>query len=191
MLRATSKISCLAGALLALAALAGCSTYQPAPDSFHTSSIAPYHLDSGDKLRITVFDQTGLTGTYNVDQSGYISFPLVGAVPARGKTVSQLEKAIAARLRNGYVKNPDVAVQVDQYRSIYIMGEVGQPGQYTYVPGMSAQNAVAAAGGFTPRAEEDSVRITRKINGKPVTGDVPVTDPVMAGDTIDVRERLF
>ena len=191
MLPAAWKTTCLASSLLALAALAGCSTYQPAPDSFQTSSIAPYHLGSGDKLRITVFDQTGLTGTYNVDQSGYISFPLIGAVAARGKTVSGLEKTIAAKLRNGYVQNPDVSVQVDQYRSIYIMGEVGQPGQYSYVPGMSAQNAVAAAGGFTPRADERSVRVTRKINGSPMTGDVPVTAAIMAGDTIDVRERLF
>ncbi len=191
MLRATSKILCIASALLAFLALAACSTYQPAPDSFHTSSIAPYRLDSGDRLRVTVFDQAGLTGTYNVDQSGYVSFPLVGAVAARGKTVSQLEKTIAAKLRNGFVKDPDVSVQVDQYRSIYIMGEVGQPGQYSYVPGMSAQNAIAAAGGFSPRANEKSVRITRKINGRAITGDVPLTDPVMAGDTIDVRERLF
>ena len=89
------------------------------------------------------------------------------------------------------MKDPDVSVQVDQYRSIYIMGEVGQPGQYSYVPGMSAQNAVAAAGGFTPRADERSVRVTRKINGRPITGDVPATASIMAGDTIDVRERLF
>ncbi len=191
MLRATTKTLCLASALLALAALAACSSYQPAPDSFQTSSIAPYRLDSGDRLRITVFDQAGLTGTYNVDQSGYVSFPLVGAVAARGKTVSGLEKTIAAKLRNGFVKDPDVSVQVDQYRSIYIMGEVGQPGQYSYVPGMSAQNAIAAAGGFTPRADERHVRITRKINGKPITGDVAVTDAIRAGDTIDVRERLF
>jgi len=177
--------------VLSALALSSCMPEQPAPQAFHTSSIAPYHLDSGDRLRVSVFDQTGLTGTYSVDQSGYISFPLIGAVPARGKTVSQIEKTIAAKLANGYVKDPDVTVQVDQYRSVYIMGEVGQSGQYSYVPGMTAQKAIAAAGGFSPRADERSVKVTRDINGKPVTGVIPLTDPIMAGDTIYVRERIF
>jgi polysaccharide export outer membrane protein len=71
------------------------------------------------------------------------------------------------------------------------MGEVGQPGQYTYVPGMSVQNAVATAGGFTPRANEKNVDVTRRINDRPITGRLPITQPIMAGDTIYVRERLF
>jgi polysaccharide export outer membrane protein len=172
-------------------ALSGCTGYRPAPAAFHQSTIEPYHLDSGDELRITVFGQEGLSGTYNIDQAGYISFPLIGAVPARGKTTAQLEAAVAAQLRKGYVRDPDVSIQVERYRSVFIMGEVGQAGQYNYAPGMTVQNAIAAAGGFTPRANQQSVDITRKINGKIITGRVPISDPVIAGDTIYVRERLF
>lgn len=179
-------------ASLALAApLAGCNTYAPAPEAFRQSLLAPYRLDAGDRLRITVFDQPGLTNTYNVDQSGYISFPLIGAVAARGRTLQELELAIARQLRKGYLRDPDVSVEVDRYRAIYVMGEVGQPGQYSYVPGMTVQNAVAAAGGFTPRALQSSADISRKINGQVVNGRVPITDPVLAGDTIYIRERLF
>ncbi|MCY1229765.1 polysaccharide export protein EpsE [compost metagenome] len=98
---------------------------------------------------------------------------------------------IAAKLRQGYLRDPDVTIEVDRYRSVFIMGEVGQAGQYAYVPGMTVQNAIAVAGGFSPRANQSNADITRKINGRIITGRVPITDAVLAGDTIYVRERLF
>lgn len=171
--------------------LAGCSGYRPAPPAFHEALNQPYILGSGDRLRITVFEQAGLTNTYSIDQSGYIAFPLVGSVPARGKTLKELEGVIASKLRNGYIRNPDVSVEMDRYRPIFIMGEVGGAGQYSYVPGMTAQKAIAAAGGFTNRANQESIDITRQINGKVFTGRVSISDPILAGDTIYVRERLF
>jgi polysaccharide export outer membrane protein len=171
--------------------LSGCASYRPAPDAFHKAIERPYVLDAGDKVRVTVFDQQGLTNTYGVDQSGYISMPLIGAVAARGKTLQQLESAIAAKLRNGFLRNPDVSVEVAQYRPVFIMGEVGAAGQYSYVPGMTVQKAIAAAGGFSARANQDNVDITRQINGKIMTGRVPISDPILPGDTIYVRERLF
>ncbi|WP_428977555.1 polysaccharide biosynthesis/export family protein [Oricola cellulosilytica] len=171
--------------------VAGCSGYRPAPAAFHEAINQPYVLDAGDRIRVTVFDQEDLTNTYAVDQSGYISFPLVGAVPARGRTVQQIEQEIAGELREGYLRNPDVSVQVDQYRTVFIMGEVGSAGQYTYTPGMTVQNAVAAAGGFSARANQRNVDITRQINGKVMTGRVLISDPILPGDTVFVRERLF
>jgi polysaccharide export outer membrane protein len=171
--------------------LTGCMSYQPAPRAFNQATIQPYTLDSGDRLRVTVFDQEGLTNTYTVDQAGYISFPLIGQVTARGRTMPQLSGEIAQKLRQGYVRDPDVTIDVDRYRSVYIMGEVGQPGQYSYVPGMTIQNAVAVAGGFSSRANQGTVDVTRKINGQVMTGRVNISNPVLAGDTIYVRERLF
>jgi polysaccharide export outer membrane protein len=71
------------------------------------------------------------------------------------------------------------------------MGEVGTPGQYTYVPGMTVQNTIAVAGGYTARAHQADVDVTRQINGKVMTGRVPITDPILPGDTIYLRERMF
>ena len=187
----TSSRVVILPALAAALALAGCSGYRPAPPAFHAAIQQPYLLDSGDSLRITVFEQEGLTNSYAVNQAGYISFPLVGAVPARGRTTAQLEAAIAARLRNGYIRDPDVSVEVDRYRPIFIMGEVGAAGQYSYVPGMTVQQAIAAAGGFSPRAQQADVDITRSVNGKVMTGRVATSDPLLPGDTVYVRERLF
>lgn len=185
--------SCLMRAIAAAAllALGACSGYRPAPPAFHEAINQPYTLDAGDRVRVTVFDQGDLTNAYAVDQSGYISFPLVGAVPARGRTVHQLEGAIAARLREGFLRNPDVSVQVESYRPVFVMGEVGAAGQYSYVPGMTVQTAIASAGGFTARANQANADITRQINGRVMTGRVLISDPILPGDTIYVRERLF
>lgn len=179
-------------AVLAAAALVGgCSGYRPAPAAFHAALRQPYILDAGDRVRVTVFEQEELTNTYSVDQSGYIAFPLVGAVAARGRTLQQLEGQIAAKLRQGYLRDPDVTVEVDQYRPVFVMGEVGSAGQYAYVPGMTVQKAIASAGGFTARAYQGNVDVTRAVNGEVMTGRVLITDPLLPGDTIYVRERLF
>ncbi len=174
-----------------LALLAGCASYKPVPPAFHAALNEPYHLDSGDVVRVTVFEQTGLTSTYPVDKAGYVAFPLVGSVPARGRTTKQLERELADHLRDGYLKDPDITVQVEQYRPFFIMGEVTTGGQYTYVPGMTVQKAVAIAGGFTPRGEQESVDITRQVGGRVLTGRVLTSDPILPGDTLYIRERWF
>jgi len=151
----------------------------------------PYLLDSGDSVRVTVFEQTDLTNSYSVDKAGLIAFPLVGSVEARGRTPKQIEADIASKLRNGFLRDPDVSVEIDRYRPFFIMGEVGTGGQYVYVPGMTVQNAIAIAGGFSPRAYQGNADITRQINGKVINGRVPLSDPILPGDTIYIRERLF
>ncbi|WP_377514531.1 polysaccharide biosynthesis/export family protein [Ochrobactrum sp. RH2CCR150] len=177
--------------LAAITLSSACTSYRPAPPAFHEALNQPYMLDAGDRVRITVFEQASLTNTYSVDQAGYVAFPLVGSIPARGKTAKQLEGLIASKLRGGYLRDPDVSVEIDRYRPIFVMGEVGAAGQYSYVPGMTVQKAIAAAGGFSPRANQENADITRQFNGKVLTGRVLISDPILPGDTIYVRERLF
>jgi polysaccharide export outer membrane protein len=189
---AGSRSPLLRATVIAIAvSLAGCASYRPAPDAFHEALDKPYVLDAGDRVRVTVFEQPDLTNSYGIDQSGYLAFPLVGAVTARGQTVRQLEAEIATMLRAGYLRNPDVSVEVELYRPIFVMGEVGAAGQYAYSPGMTVQKAIAAAGGFTPRANQANADITRDVNGQVITGRVLTSDPLLPGDTIYVRERLF
>src|SRR3954451_449365 len=114
---------------------------------------ASYHLDAGDKLRVVVYGQEGLTNSYAIDAAGSITMPLIGAVPARGRTTAGLAGEIGARLRNGYIREPSVAVEIESYRPFFILGEVAAPGQYPYVPNMTVESAVAIAGGFSPRAK--------------------------------------
>jgi polysaccharide export outer membrane protein len=158
--------------------------YAAAPMAAHD---APYHLDAGDKLRVVVYGQEGLTNTYAIDAGGSITMPLIGAVPARGKSPARLAGDISARLRNGYIREPSVAVEVETYRPFFILGEVAAPGQYPYVPNMSVESAVAIAGGFTPRAKRDNVTLTHDA-GRVV---VPPGTSISPGDTILVGERWF
>jgi polysaccharide biosynthesis/export protein len=152
---------------------------------------APYTLDSGDRLRVVVFGQEGLSASYAVDAAGNLTLPLIGAVHARGQTPASLSRAIAEKLRQGYIREPHVAVEVETYRPFFILGEVAVPGQYPYVPNMTVETAVAIAGGFTPRAERKKVTLSRNFDGIPTRGPVPVIATVRPGDTIVVQERWF
>ncbi|VAW19068.1 Capsule polysaccharide export protein [hydrothermal vent metagenome] len=151
----------------------------------------PYRLDSGDQVRVTVFGQADLTRVYPVDVSGNITMPLIGAVPARGRTPVALSAGIAGRLAKNYVRNPDVSVEVQTYRPFFVLGEVQRAGQFPYVSGMTVQTAIAIAGGYTYRADQRGVTITRQGQNKPIRGYAPNDVAIMPGDTIYVDERYF
>jgi polysaccharide export outer membrane protein len=151
----------------------------------------PYRLDSGDRLRVVVFGQDALSNNYLVDADGAVHLPLIGAVPARGLTTTQLSNAIAGRLKQSYLRDPSVAVEIATHRPFFVLGEVTYPGQYPYVPNMTVENAVAIAGGFTPRAAKDRVTLTRKRQGRPVRTAMPLQSPLRPGDTVAVAERWF
>jgi len=134
------------------------------------------------RLRVVVFGQEGLTNAYLVDAAGCIDVPLIGQVLARGATTEELAYRIAAKLRNGFIREPHVAVEVVVYRPFFILGEVTAPGQYPYVPRMTAETAVAIAGGFTPRAFRRNLTVDRPVAGRIVRMSVPPSS---------TRERLL
>jgi polysaccharide export outer membrane protein len=152
---------------------------------------AAYRLDAGDRLRVVVYGQEGLTNTYAIDAGGSITMPLIGSVTARGRTPAGLAAAIAAKLRNGYIREPSVAVEIEAYRPFFILGEVAAPGQYPYVPNMTVESAVAIAGGFSPRAKRDRVTLTHTGDSGSVRVVVPLGTALGPGDTVLVGERWF
>jgi polysaccharide export outer membrane protein len=155
------------------------------------ASPAVYTLDAGDKLRVVVFGQEGISGAYTVDAGGNISMPLIGTVPAHGVSTQQLARTITERLKQGYVREPHVTVSIETYRPFFILGEVTTPGQYPYVPNMTVETAVAVAGGFAPRAQKRVVKLTRHAGSQQVSAEVPLDYAVRPGDTILVQERWF
>ena len=170
--------------------LAGCAQQRPS-SAFADQLNAPYVLSSGDKMRVLVYGQENLSNIYTIDGAGQISMPLVGGVPASGLTTAELEQEVSRRLQNGYIREPNVSIEVEQYRPFFVLGEVNQSGQFPYVNGLTAQTAVAIAGGYTPRADRGEVEITRQVAGRLVTGHVPASYPLRPGDTILVKERWF
>jgi polysaccharide export outer membrane protein len=167
----------------------------PAPMAVAYADPAPtreaYNLGPGDRLRVVVYGQEGLTNSYAIDAAGAITMPLIGSVPARGRTPAGLAAEITARLRNGFIREPSVAVEIESYRPFFILGEVQAPGQYPYVPNMTVESAVAIAGGFSPRARRDSVTVTHTDGSGALRFVVPLGTPIGPGDTVQVGERWF
>lgn len=162
----------------------------PAPAAT-TSSDEDYRLGSGDKIHVGIFGQPDLNGDFVVDGGGSVQLPLIGSVKAAGLTVAEFQKAITAKFADGYLVNPNIAVDVVNYRPFYIIGEVRAPGQYPYVNGMSVLNAVALAGGFTDRADKSEVYIRRNGSSKETEYPGDETTKVNPGDIIRISERFF
>ena len=159
------------------------------PATYLVEPTGPYGLDTGDALRVTVYGDAELTGTYRVDDAGTVAFPLVGPVPVRGETTKVAAARIAAALANGFMRNPDVAVEIEIYRPFFIHGEVGNSGQFAYVYGMTVRAAVATAGGFSETADRTTVLVYRKQGGQMIKGKVGLDFPIYPGDTIVILER--
>ena len=173
--------------LVAFIAVAGALSSAPL-----SAADSAYQLGSGDKLKITVFGEPDLTGPYEIDGSGVVAFPLVGQIHAAGGTARDLEKGIAAKLSEGYLKNPTVNVEVLSYRPFFILGEVKHPGSYPYKNGLNVLNAVAMAGGYTYRAKSSLWVITRSGDKNYQEREVTNGDfTVRPGDTIVIPERFF
>jgi protein involved in polysaccharide export with SLBB domain len=164
-----------------------------AADAMASASQASiYRLSPGDKVKVTVFNEADLTGEFQVNDSGNVALPLAGEVPAAGQSVDEFRAAVTRTLRGRYVKNPRVAVEVVNYRPFNVFGEVRNAGQYPYRPGMTMQDAVAMAGGYTYRANTRLLYVRRADAG----GESAVqTDgervTVLPGDNIRVPERYF
>ena len=150
-----------------------------------------YELGAGDKVKVTVFGHNDLSGRFLVGSNGNIALPLIGKVAANGLTVSELEIRIVESLKPDYLKNPRVSVEVLNYRPFYIIGEVKKPGSYAYVSGMTVVNAIALAGGYTYRARENKIYVTRATDPMSMKDPADHDTQILPGDVIEVPERFF
>lgn len=180
--------------MTAVAAVGGCASVPPPLSANEAAGPGDgsYQLGSGDKLRIAVFNEANLTGEYAVSPAGTIAFPLIGSVNARDVSIDALQDAIRGKLANGFVANPSVSVEVLNYRPFYILGEVGRPGEYPYAAGLTIEQAIAAAGGYTYRANRHMVFLRRaRSDGERSVNLRGRTVAILPGDTLRVGERYF
>lgn len=155
------------------------------------AEVAGYRLGSGDKLRVTVFNEKDLSGDFDVNDQGLVALPLIGQVKVGGLTISEAQELITQRYGKDYLVNPRVNVEVLNYRPFFILGEVKSPGSYPYVGGMTVLNAVALAGGYTPRANRNNITVKRTTNPQSNEVEVQEDTAVLPGDVIRVHERFF
>jgi polysaccharide export outer membrane protein len=150
-----------------------------------------YRLGAGDRVKITVFGEPDLTGEFEISSDGVLAFPLVGEVPSGDLSPRELEMRLVALLKDGFLVNPRINVEVINYRPFFILGEVSKPGGYPYVNAMTVITAVALAGGYTPRANRREMTIVRTTNQKREELQGKEDTPLLPGDIITVRERFF
>lgn len=152
-----------------------------------------YKLGAGDKVRITVFGEAAMTGDYAVAPNGEISFPLIGTVAARDHTLDEVAQDIRRRLLDGYLNDPRVAIDLLEYRTFFILGEVNRPGAYPFTAGLTLGQAVATAGGYTYRARKSKVHVRH--DGAAQDQLLALKDigglAIEPGDTITIPERFF
>jgi polysaccharide biosynthesis/export protein len=181
---------------LLLSGVGGCSSltqfgFAPASDMSLAKLDRIYRLGVGDKLKVEVFGEPELTGESEVNASGNISLPLLGDVPAKGMPLDQFSGTLRQKLQRGYIKNPQLNIQVLNYRPIYVQGEVRHGGEFPYKPGLSIADAVALAGGYTYRSVTNSILLRRQ--GEATGRSIPMDGsiPVLPGDNLLVQERFF
>lgn len=177
----------------AAALVGGCvsGSIRPGDPQAALTALSDYRLGPGDTVRIAVFNEERLSGQFQIGGAGAIAYPLVGDVPAAGKTIPEFVTSLTQVLQDGFVREPRISVEVVTYRPFYLMGEVGSPGTYPYTPGITVVNAVAAAGGFTYRATRARVFIKRAEEAGEQEYPLTSTTLIRPGDTVRIPERRF
>lgn len=172
---------------------AACQSVPPPPPAPVSAARAEtsYKLGPGDKLRVITFGEERLSGEFTVNERGFVSLPLIGEIKAGGLPLEGFSDEIQTALKNGYLKNPRVSVEVLNYRPFYILGEVAKPGEYPFINGLTVTNAVATAGGFSYRANIHKVFVRGQNETQEHAEALTSLTLVHPGDTIRIPERLF
>ncbi|NNF79021.1 MAG: polysaccharide export protein [Rhizobiales bacterium] len=150
-----------------------------------------YRLGTGDKVRLIVYGEPELSGEFVIDGAGVVNLPLIGSVRAKGTTVQQFQQRVVDAFKNGYLNDPKVAAEVLNYRPFFITGEIKQGGQYPFRSGLTVQDSIAIAGGYTYRADIDKVYIRREGRDKEIAVSLKSRVPIVPGDNIRIPERYF
>ena len=150
-----------------------------------------YRIGTGDRLRVQTYGEQRLSGEFAVGSDGALSFPLVGDFPAAGKTLAEFKDEFTARLGSEFLKNPQVSIEIINFRSVYILGEVAKPGEFSFNSRMSVFALVAKAGGFTYRANQKYAYIRHENDNEEQAVRLTSATAVQPGDTIRIPERSF
>mgnify|MGYP000014678573 CR=1 FL=1 len=153
-----------------------------------------YTLNTGDHVQVTVFEEPDLSIDAVLDDTGAISFPLLGETKVRGLTPRELEAAITEGLRGRFLINPRVNVAIKEYRPFFVRGEVANPGGYPFKPGLTLEKAVSISGGFTSRASKSEFYIMSDDAGEGDSGKgrpAQLTSRIRPGDVINIEQSFF
>jgi len=185
--------------------LASCGRGAPPPNipsSEMTEPLPDDQVGVDDMFDVRVYGEADMSGSYRVATDGTIDFPLAGRIPVAGLRTGEIQARLTERLKQGYLKNPQVTVLMKEWnsRKISVLGQVQHPGSVAYHPHMTIVDAIAQAGGFTGIAAKNAVSLRREAAGRVESRIYRVADItegrssnvlVLPGDVLVVEERLF
>jgi len=155
------------------------------------ATVNGYRLASGDKIQIHVFGEDGLSMELRLDEAGVINYPFLGKILVKGLTVESLQNTITEGLKQGFLQSPHVNVSIVEHRQFFIYGEIGTPGGYAYVPGLTIRKAIALAGGFTEVANKERFLVTYDESNKNKVRSIGINAPIRPDDSITVLKSVF
>lgn len=188
-----AKMIAMAGSIALLASCGGAGLSTMSVSQANSELTNGYQIDAGDQLKVTVFEEESLTGEYEVGTGGTLALPLIDALAVRNKQPAEVAQMIETTLlQGGYVLDPRVSVEILEHRSFFILGEVAEPGEYSHNGELTLEQAVAKAGGFSPRANKSQIVLKRQTwdEGRVIKLDRGALQ-IAPGDTITVRESFF
>lgn len=151
-----------------------------------------YQLGAGDVISIRVFGEEDLSfEQIRLSDAATVPYPFLGEVRAQGRTPVELEDIITEGLKNGYLVNPRVTVNVIEYRQFFVNGEVENPGGYAFQPGMTVRKAIALAGGKTDRASGSKMYIISEDDPDGAERQVEMDARLSPGDIVTIDESFF
>jgi protein involved in polysaccharide export with SLBB domain len=154
-------------------------------------NLSKYRLDSGDRIKITVFDEADMSLEISLGDSGVINYPYLGEIRISGLTINELEIFLTTQLKPEVLINPSIQVSIIEYRPFFIDGEVNSPGGYPYQPGLNVSKAIALAGGKTERGSEDKVYVVRATDKNNKKIKISLNDSIYPGDIITIEQSFF
>jgi protein involved in polysaccharide export with SLBB domain len=179
-------------ALALMAALPATAQVTDTPEAANGDS--SYTLNTGDHVQVTVFEEPDLSISAVLDDTGSISYPLLGEIGVRGLTARQLASEITEGLRGRFLINPRVNVSIKEYRQFYMRGEVSSPGGYPFKPGLTVEKAVSMAGGFTSRASKSQFFIVSDDSAndnEEARRKAKLNSRIRPGDIIHIEQSFF
>lgn len=192
-----------AAAWIVLWILFACASSTPARPPLRGELPAEAPLGPGDTFEVSVYGEADLSGKHRIADDGSFNYPLVGRIEVAGLHASQVAERIReALIARDILRSPNVSVTILEQVSkrFSVLGAVGKPGSYPFIPGTTALQGITLAGGLTAVARGDSVVLTRRVDGALKRFNVPVESitegeaediPLEPGDILFVPERIF
>jgi protein involved in polysaccharide export with SLBB domain len=156
-----------------------------------SDNVSDYRLGAGDKLGITVFNEKELSMEVRLSDAGSFLYPFLGEVVAKNKTISDVQALLTRQLKDGYLVDPKVYVNILEYRPFFVNGEVNKPGGFPFQPGLTIRKAISLAGGLTPRASVTKIYVIHENDPTGMPRLTLLSAVLLPGDIVTVDQSFF